>query len=196
LVARWVLALVRLWTWFCDGDAFAHAARLVRRPVGRSDRSSHARPPALRRDLRAEALMEYPLIKREGGCMCGAVRYEADFAETFNACFCKMCQRWASGMFMGAHTVNFKITKGEGDLSVFKSSDWAQRGFCAKCGSNLYYHAPEFGDPSVALGSLDDTDDVRMAIQFYVDQQPQGLEIANETKKLTGAETEKLFTEA
>jgi hypothetical protein len=76
-----------------------------------------------------------------GGCLCGAVRYEAIEPPTeVGICHCRMCQR-VSG---NAHTVTavipakaFKFTRGA--PKFYKSSAWAERGFCAECGSPIIF---------------------------------------------------------
>lgn len=131
-------------------------------------------------------------MKRTGGCMCGKVRYQATTGARFAACYCKMCQRWSAGAFMGVTCEDFAVTEGADHLTVFESSDWAQRAFCRACGSNIYYHA-QGHSPSVALGSLDDTDGMDVRIQFFIDKKPVGFSLANETKALTEADCEALF---
>ena len=63
---------------------------------------------------------------RTGGCMCGAVRYEAETDGRFSVCYCKMCQRWSSGVFMGAPTKGVRITEGQDVLTRVRTSDWAR----------------------------------------------------------------------
>ncbi|MDJ0639158.1 MAG: GFA family protein [Paracoccaceae bacterium] len=124
---------------------------------------------------------------RTGQCMCGAVKYRAETENKVSVCYCKMCQRWASGVFMGAMATDFEVTEGEEHLGVVKSSDWAERGFCKACGSNLFYRVP--GQyMAVAFGSLDDTTGLSPRIQFYVDKRPEGFELAAKTKEMTEAE--------
>ena len=130
---------------------------------------------------------------RTGGCMCGAVRYEAETDGRFSVCYCKMCQRWASGIYMGAPTSGVRFTQGEDVLTVVKSSDWASRAFCSKCGSNIYYKADAQDHPSVALGSLDDTSGMTPRIQFFIDKKPEGFALDIETTTMTEAECEAHF---
>ena len=130
------------------------------------------------------------MSQRTGQCMCGAVKFTANFADSFGVCYCKMCQRWASGVFMGVHCNDFEVTEGADILTVFKSSEWANRGFCNTCGSNIYYHMPEFGDPSVALGSLDDTSGLTPHVQYFIDKKPEGFSLEQKTKTQTEAEIE------
>ena len=134
------------------------------------------------------------MAKRTGRCMCGSVTYEATLSgDRFGTCYCKMCQRWSAGAFMGVHTESFTLTSAPETLTDYKSSDWASRGFCATCGSNIYYHAPQFGGPSVALGSLDDTSGLEVRIQFFIDKKPDGFALANETTVKTQAEIEAMY---
>ena len=134
------------------------------------------------------------MTKRTGRCMCGSVTYEATFSEArFGTCYCKMCQRWSAGAFMGVHTESFTLTSAPETLTDYKSSDWASRGFCATCGSNIYYHAPQFGGPSVALGTLDDTSGLEVDVQLFIDKKPEGFALANETKLLTEADIDAMY---
>ncbi len=133
------------------------------------------------------------MTTRTGKCMCGAVTFAAEVAGDFSACHCKMCQRWASGLFMGVHTEGFEVTTGADVLTRFRSSDWAERAFCAKCGSNIYYKADAQEHPAVALGTLDDTSGLRRKYEFYTDLEPMGLGRSDNTKTMTQAECEAFF---
>jgi hypothetical protein len=84
------------------------------------------------------------MTTRNGGCACGAVRYEISAEPVFQvACHCRACQ-YASG---GAPTLAkivpkdaLKITKGEPRFywSAGESGAQVGRGFCESCGSPLY----------------------------------------------------------
>ena len=63
-----------------------------------------------------------------GGCLCGAVRYRAG-AIRAGYCHCRMCQKASGGPFMafgGVPNLSFVVTRGV--LSIFRSSDIAERG--------------------------------------------------------------------
>ena len=128
------------------------------------------------------------MTKRTGQCMCGAVAFKADTPDKFAACYCKMCQRWASGMFAGVHTTEFEVTKGADVMTVFKSSEWATRAFCSCCGSNIYYKADEMATPAVALGTFDDTEGLINGIRYFIDMKPEGLTLKGDVKSMTEAE--------
>lgn len=125
--------------------------------------------------------------------MCGAVAYTAELSGSFSSCYCKMCQRWSAGAYFAVPTTRFEVTKGEDSLSVFKSSQWAERAFCKTCGSNIYYDAPDHGGKNVALGTLDDTTGLEIKSQYFIDRKPDGFSLAETTKNLSQAEIEAFF---
>ncbi|MGA2042215.1 MAG: GFA family protein [Roseiarcus sp.] len=93
-----------------------------------------------------------------GGCQCGAVRYALAAApKRANICHCRMCQKAGGAPFMAFAAVSsadFRVTRGA--LATFASSDIAERGFCAACGTPLTYHLNAGADISVTIASLDD----------------------------------------
>lgn len=125
---------------------------------------------------------------RTGQCMCGAIRFQAETGNAFSICHCKMCQRWSAGVFMGVPTESFRVTAGEENLSVVRTSEWAERAFCRLCGSNMYYKADAMPTPAVTLGNLDDASGLVPRSQYYIDKKPDGFSIAEETVKMTEAE--------
>ena len=97
--------------------------------------------------------------KVSGGCLCGAVRYEATVAPAGAAyCHCRMCQRSVGnvfGAFAGFPVASFKFTRGR--PKRYRSSPIAWRGFCARCGSPLTCESTEHAENIlVTIGSLDD----------------------------------------
>jgi hypothetical protein len=94
-----------------------------------------------------------------GGCLCGAVRYEASVAPAGAAyCHCRMCQRSLGnvfGAFAGFPTKSFRFTRGR--PKRYQSSPIARRGFCARCGSPLTCESLDHPEQIVVtIGSLDD----------------------------------------
>jgi hypothetical protein len=101
--------------------------------------------------------MNEPPLPITGGCLCGAVRYESSTAPTEGYyCHCTMCQKNYGGLFMAS----LKFTGGSfsivsGQLKYYRSSDIAERGFCADCGSPIVFRYDGAADIWVLLGSLD-----------------------------------------
>lgn len=106
-----------------------------------------------------------------GGCQCGAVRYRLLAAPNgANVCHCRMCQKASGGPFMafgGVKLSEFVVTKGA--IATFSSSDIAERGFCARCGTPLTYRGLSADRISVTLGSLDDPEAVEPRTQLGVE---------------------------
>jgi hypothetical protein len=93
-----------------------------------------------------------------GGCQCGAVRYALSEAPSDpTICHCRMCQKAFGSFFApltGVPIAAFAVTRGT--LSVFKSSDEAERGFCRDCGTPLTFRYIDRPRISVSIGSLDE----------------------------------------
>lgn len=92
-----------------------------------------------------------------GGCQCGAVRYRfTTRPEEVSVCHCRMCQKATGGWFgafVGGRIETLEFTRGS--ISVFRSSDSVERGFCAQCGTPLTFSRTGGKYISVTAGSLD-----------------------------------------
>jgi hypothetical protein len=121
-----------------------------------------------------------------GGCQCGAVRYRLITEPTGNnVCHCRMCQKASGGPFMtfgGVPMTEFVVTRGA--ISTFQSSDIAERGFCAQCGTPLTYRGLSSDRISVTLGTLDDPNEVEPTEQLGVESRVRWL-----TRSLGAPET-------
>lgn len=80
------------------------------------------------------------------------------------------------------------VTFGDGAVSVFDSSDWAERGFCGQCGTHLFYRLKETGEHMVPVGIFDTDDALEFEQQVFIDEKPPYYSFANETQDMTGAE--------
>ena len=78
--------------------------------------------------------------------------------------------------------------EGEEHIERYRSSKWAERGFCRICGSNLFYTIVDSGEYILAAGALDDQSDLTLDSQIFIDEKPAFYEFANETSNMTGAE--------
>jgi hypothetical protein len=96
--------------------------------------------------------------KQTGGCQCGAVRYRLTAAPTgASICHCRMCQK-ATGSPYGAYAPMAReaLVFTRGAVKIFRSSEIAERGFCAECGTPLTYRNVTSRRISVTICSLDD----------------------------------------
>ncbi|MCA1244297.1 GFA family protein [Stappia stellulata] len=127
-------------------------------------------------------------VKLTGRCMCGAVEISgvADGPKA-GACHCDMCRRWSSGPYFEV-TCSDVVFQGEDSITRFRSSDWAERGFCATCGSNLFYHIVDSDEYQIAAGLLDQQSDLCLTLQVFTDSKPPFYTLADKTETMTGAE--------
>lgn len=124
--------------------------------------------------------------------MCGAVRYTAHGVKPqASACHCDMCRRWAGGPLLVADCERLEF-EGEDALGMITSSEWAERGFCQKCGSGLFFRitaeGPMQGETSVALGTLDDQSGLTLTREWFVDRRPDVYALEGEHECMTGAQ--------
>jgi len=123
-----------------------------------------------------------------GRCLCDAVRFEAEGVSTeIHACHCGMCRRWSGGPGMGVETKHVSFT-GEESLSRYASSEWAERGFCTRCGTNLFYFLKEPGTYTLWLGAFDDQTPFALTQEIFVDEKPDSFAFAGEHPRLTADE--------
>lgn len=127
--------------------------------------------------------------EHHGKCLCGAVRVTATpRSMNIDACHCVMCQKWGGGPLLAVECEGTTEFEGTDNISVFDSSDWAERGFCKKCGTHLFYRLKEDGHYAIPVGLFDDSDEWNFAAQIFIDQKPPFYSFANKTKNLTGEE--------
>jgi len=115
-------------------------------------------------------------MKREGGCICGAVRYELLEEPLFvQACHCTHCQT-ATGsafimtMILEAH--NFKIQK-KGAMNTYTmqlgSGERADGHFCGTCNAGLWGNpqGQTEGIVFIRAGTLDNTKHIAPSAHIY-----------------------------
>ena len=96
-------------------------------------------------------------LVRTGGCLCGGVRYTvAGPLRGVIACHCSQCRR-TSGHFVAATSApNDQLHLNTAEtLTWFRSSEGAERGFCRRCGGNLFWRRVGGDATSILAGTLD-----------------------------------------
>ena len=133
-------------------------------------------------------------IERRGHCLCGDVKITAKTApNNVGACHCRMCRRWGGGPFMEIDCGSEVAIDGDASVSIFSSSDWAERGFCRNCGTHLFYRIKASGQHMIPIGLFEDSEDLVFDTQVFIDEKPGYYSFTNKTKNLTGAEIFELF---
>jgi len=141
------------------------------------------------------------IMDRSGECMCGSVAFVARGLkpEQASVCHCGMCQRWAGGAWIAVFVETIDCEKEEG-LTWIQSSKWAERGFCNRCGSSLFWRLTAEGKyqgtTSVALGALDDRSGVTITKEWFIDRKPNGYAFEGERECVTEAEAFAMLNDA
>ncbi len=106
----------------------------------------------------------------QGGCLCGAVRYETDGAVFHESiCHCSMCRRASGAPLVAWFSVprpTLRIVAGS--PAWYRSSAKAERGFCPSCGSALFFRSSLLtGEIDITTASLDDPARIPPRDQIY-----------------------------
>ena len=130
------------------------------------------------------------MTKITGGCQCGAVRFTASAPPSdVHYCHCGMCRRWAGGSPFFAVRTKSVTFSGEENITRFDSSEWAQRGFCSKCGTALFWYLKPKSAYAMSVGAFDDPTPFEVSVEIFIDRKPPGYALAGEHPRLTEAET-------
>lgn len=132
-------------------------------------------------------------MTRKGHCLCGAVTFETESQDHYHACHCSQCRRWSGSPFMGVMAGPEVAFQG-GEVTRYRSSKIAERGFCTTCGSHLFYYSIPAGVYVIPAGLFEDQSDLKMTGEIYVDEQPSGYAFQGDHPRLTGEEFIKSVT--
>ena len=110
----------------------------------------------------------------EGGCLCGAIRYRATEPPLRGVfCHCSKCRKHSGAPILGF--VHFPVAAFAWltrEPQRFRSSTYAERGFCPTCGSTVSMHEEVLPDRvQICIGSLDEPDRVRIDDHVWTQQQ-------------------------
>jgi hypothetical protein len=109
---------------------------------------------------------------KEGGCLCGAIRYRVDgepLARTL--CHCRSCRRSTGGASVAWAVFparDVAVTKGE--VSEYSSSPGIYWGFCGNCGSLVAYRRESRPDHrDITTATLDDPDAYPPTVEIWTE---------------------------
>jgi len=120
-----------------------------------------------------------------GGCLCGAVRYEARVSASENwYCHCSMCQK-SSGSVVSTSAIvpKARLHMTTGDAKFYQSSEFVERGFCADCGSPMFFRPTNEDWISILSGTLDDPELAPPEGHYGVESWISWLKIEDDLKK-------------
>ncbi len=130
----------------------------------------------------------------KGKCLCGSVTITVhDFDNEMGACHCDMCKVWtgAPQMAFGCGE-NIKI-EGEEFVERYESSPWAERAFCKKCGTHLFYRVKDKNSHRPMLGLFKDSFTPEFKYQYFIDKKSKSFSFADKTIDLTEKQIMEMF---
>jgi hypothetical protein len=94
---------------------------------------------------------------REGGCLCGAVRFKTE-GEPLNVrvCHCRNCQKAMGSPFFARAQFGPDALTVEGEVGRYASSEAIDRVFCTRCGTRLFAWRRNGTAIGISLATFDD----------------------------------------
>ncbi|OOY19035.1 aldehyde-activating protein [Thioclava sp. DLFJ5-1] len=109
-------------------------------------------------------------MKHTGACLCGAVSYEIEGdMRPVVACHCSQCRKTSGHIWASSQIDDHQLVLINRDgLRWYRSSETAERGFCAVCGSSVFWRLDGEGRISIAAGTLNLPTGLSMAEHIFV----------------------------
>ena len=125
----------------------------------------------------------------EGGCLCGAVRYQiTENPLLVEYCHCSMCRKsTGSPVVVWMDVARKDLTWAKGNPASYPSSPGISRGFCATCGSTLTFDNSANADKiSLTAATLDDPAPYAPKHHIYAADQLPWLELSDHLPRHPG----------
>ena len=134
------------------------------------------------------------VYKGKGSCLCGSVKILVNsISSEVGACHCGMCRKWTGGPLLAVDCGSDVLFEGRENISVYNSSEWAERAFCNRCGSHLYYRLKKQNQHIMPVGLFDTDIPFVFDHQVFIDAKPSYYYFGNKTKEMTGEEVFALY---
>ena len=122
-------------------------------------------------------------------CLCGAVKITvAEVNPKFTVCHCRSCRIWSGSPYFALQCGTDVKFENADKIKIYKSSDWACRGFCSECGTHLFYKFDKTGAYNMPVGLFQQLTNLTMDMQYFSDDCPIYYCFSNKTKEMTRAE--------
>lgn len=117
----------------------------------------------------------------KGACLCGGVEFEvAGALPPPDACHCSQCRRQSGHFWASTDVPREALTiRGAEHLSWYRSSERVRRGFCAVCGSVLFWDPIGKDRIGVAMGAFEAPTDTRLALHIFTADKGDYYDIAD-----------------
>lgn len=131
------------------------------------------------------------MAQLKGSCFCGALQFQVETPTKWCAhCHCSMCRKAHGAAFVtwfGVATQQFAITHGQEFLKWFPSSKEANRGFCQRCGTTLFFEGLRWSDEiHIALAVMDEPIDREPKAHVFFDSHVDWVDVGDHLKRYGG----------
>ena len=123
-----------------------------------------------------------------GSCLCGAVAFEvADPLPDPDACHCTQCRRQSGHYWVSTDVPRAALTvSGAQNVRWYRSSERVRRGFCATCGSALFWDPIGKDKIAVGMGAFETPTGTRMGKHIFVADKGDYYDIADGLPQIAG----------
>lgn len=97
-----------------------------------------------------------------------------------------MPKKWGGNSLLAVDCGSEVEFEGAQHITVYESSEWAERGFCQHCGTHLFYRLKQNQQYILPVGLFDTDAKFEFTKQIFIEQKPDYYEYANQTKMMTG----------
>ncbi|AXC49251.1 hypothetical protein DRW48_05745 [Paracoccus suum] len=123
----------------------------------------------------------------EGRCACGAVTVRATgISRQMSACWCQPCRRFQGLVGMGLDTPADQCTI-TGPVRVWRSSDFAERGFCGTCGSSIWFRDIAGDIIELCPGLFHNAAGATLHHENFVERRPDAIRFDPQPQQISGA---------
>ena len=120
-------------------------------------------------------------MSHRGSCLCGAVRLEINGElRGPDACHCSQCRKVSGHYWASTDVPDAQLhISGEEHVRWYQSSAKVKRGFCAICGSALFWKPLQRDITAVAMGALESPTGTQLAKHIFVADKGDYYDIAD-----------------
>ena len=132
--------------------------------------------------------MSKDLLEVSGGCYCGAVRFRAkDVSPEVTECHCSQCRMQSGHRYAstGGKTSDLEI-KGADKVTWYRTSPEAERGFCAICGSTLFWKRSDEDYTGILAAAIDEPNGLELTKHIFVESKGDYYDISDGLPQFVG----------
>jgi hypothetical protein len=118
-------------------------------------------------------------MELNGGCLCGAIRYRCTAQPCdVHYCHCRLCQKAFGNVFAVFGSLpKTALTFTRGGPRHYRSTPYAERGFCQLCGTPLTFRYLRSDWIAISIGSLDHPEEVQPKMHWGIESQVSWLSV-------------------